>query len=309
MPSWKKVIVSGSDASLNSVTTSGDITANQNLKSLFSAGDEGGEIFLNKSVTNTTLTTGVTIDIYQNRLRIFEAGGTNRGGYFDISTLATGVGTNLSLVGQNLVSSSAFTSPSQGTVRATINGVQTDVDTGLQTGDAPSFTGLLLTGVPTNTSASRVFVSGSGGVVQTRVLNSELLSGYDIVTTLIPVEHRGQPTGFSPLAIISDLQPAQSPYGTWIAPYGGYIHTIQLMVGQTNTTTDDYTIQPYKNGSTISIPVTQALGATQYNVYDYSFGSGYSFSRGDKIEFELNKNTNTCDLYTLMITYKIQPFT
>lgn len=43
-----------------------------------------------------------------------------------------------------LVSSSAFTSPSQGTVRITINGVETDVDTGLQSGDTPSFTGLLV---------------------------------------------------------------------------------------------------------------------------------------------------------------------
>jgi hypothetical protein len=60
-------------------------------------GDEGGEILLGKAITNTTLTgSGVTIDVYQNRLRIFEQGGSNRGGYFDITDLAAGVGTNLS---------------------------------------------------------------------------------------------------------------------------------------------------------------------------------------------------------------------
>ena len=60
-------------------------------------GDEGGEILLGRAITNTTLTgSGVTIDVYQNRLRIFEQGGSNRGGYFDITDLATGVGTNLS---------------------------------------------------------------------------------------------------------------------------------------------------------------------------------------------------------------------
>lgn len=42
------------------------------------------------------------------------------------------------------VSGSAFSSPSQGTVRATINGVQTDVDTGLQSGDSPTFSGLTI---------------------------------------------------------------------------------------------------------------------------------------------------------------------
>jgi len=40
------------------------------------------------------------------------------------------------------VSGSSFSSPNQGTVRATINGVNTDVDTGLQSGDSPTFAGL-----------------------------------------------------------------------------------------------------------------------------------------------------------------------
>jgi len=211
----------------------------------------------------------------------------------------------LNFGGTGFVSASAISSPSQGNL--TVNG--SNIDLGLQTSDAPTFTGLILTSAATSTTSTRIFVSGSGGVVQTRVVNNELLQGYDFVTTLIPVEYRGQPDGFSPLAIISDLQPAQSPYGTWIAPYAGFVHTIQLMVGQTNTTTANYTIQPYVNAATVGTPVTNALASTQYAVYDFAFGSGYSFQRGDKIEFELNKNTNTCDLYTLMITYKIQPFT
>lgn len=67
-----------------------------NLESNYQSGDEGGEIFLNKSVTNTTLTNGVTIDVFQNKLRIFEAGGTNRGVYIDMANGASGgVGTNL----------------------------------------------------------------------------------------------------------------------------------------------------------------------------------------------------------------------
>lgn len=44
------------------------------------------------------------------------------------------------------VSGSSFSSPSQGTVRATINGVNTDVDTGLQTADSPTFVDVTLTG-------------------------------------------------------------------------------------------------------------------------------------------------------------------
>lgn len=80
---------------LSSLTVNNDITANGTLVSNFSAGDEGGEIRLALAQTNTTLNTSVTIDINQNRLRIFESGGTNRGGYFDITALAAGVGTDL----------------------------------------------------------------------------------------------------------------------------------------------------------------------------------------------------------------------
>jgi len=76
-------------------TASGDISTSAILKSNQSSGDEGGQIDLAKSVTNTTLTTGVSIDVYQNRLRFFETGGTNRGFYIDISTGATSAGTNL----------------------------------------------------------------------------------------------------------------------------------------------------------------------------------------------------------------------
>jgi hypothetical protein len=70
---------------------------------LNSSGDEGGEIFLNKSTTNTTIITGITLDVYQNKVRLFETGGTNRGGYWDISTLGAGVSTNLNGNGNAIV--------------------------------------------------------------------------------------------------------------------------------------------------------------------------------------------------------------
>jgi hypothetical protein len=62
----------------------------------YQSGDEGGEMFLNKPVTNTSINTGVTIDVYQNRLRFFESGGSARGAYIDITTQGAGVATNIS---------------------------------------------------------------------------------------------------------------------------------------------------------------------------------------------------------------------
>jgi hypothetical protein len=58
-------------------------------------GDEGGQLNLGPAITNNTLVGNVVIDVWQNRLRIFESGGTNRGGYYDIGNLSAGVGTNL----------------------------------------------------------------------------------------------------------------------------------------------------------------------------------------------------------------------
>jgi len=50
------------------------------------------------------------------------------------------------LNGKTLVSGSALSSGAQGTVTLTTNGVATNVDTGLQTGDSPTFAGLTVAG-------------------------------------------------------------------------------------------------------------------------------------------------------------------
>ena len=101
------------------------------------------------------------------------------------------------------VSASAFSSPSQGTVRATINGVQTDVDLGLQTGDSPQFTNLTVSGdltvqgttttlQTTNLSIEDQFItiaSGSqsatdgGFIVSKQADGAGFAIGYDTATT------------------------------------------------------------------------------------------------------------------------------
>lgn len=71
------------------------IKVNGNLESVYHNGDEGGEIFLHNADTNTTLSSGVTIDIFRDKLRIFEQGGNSRGVYIDISSMPNGVGRDL----------------------------------------------------------------------------------------------------------------------------------------------------------------------------------------------------------------------
>ncbi len=165
---------------LQTVSASGDIAAGVNLVSNFSSGDEGGEIQLARPQTNSSISGSVTIDIYQNKLRIFEANSPNRGAFIDFTGLASGVNRNLlgndgivsssaqvkPLLPGGTVTSSAASSPSQGTVRISINGVDTDVDTGLQTGDSPTLTGLTVT----NLNASQaVFTNGSDLLVSNAI--------------------------------------------------------------------------------------------------------------------------------------------
>ena len=64
------------------------------LKSTYSLGNEGGEIQLAAPV-NSSLSGIVIIDIYQDKLRIFEGDGNSRGGYFDLTTMGNNASTNL----------------------------------------------------------------------------------------------------------------------------------------------------------------------------------------------------------------------
>ena len=82
------------DVSVTTVTATGIVSGSE-LTSSQSSGDEGGQINLAQPATNSTLAGGVTIDVWQNRLRFFEQGGTARGAYIDISLASAGVGTDL----------------------------------------------------------------------------------------------------------------------------------------------------------------------------------------------------------------------
>jgi hypothetical protein len=65
------------------------------LSVVASSGDEGGEIFLAQAQTNSTLSGGVTIDVYQNKIRFFEQGGDARGAYIDLTAAGAAASTNL----------------------------------------------------------------------------------------------------------------------------------------------------------------------------------------------------------------------
>lgn len=89
------------------IETTGDAKAKE-LWSTNSTGDEGGQINLAQAATNSTLGGDtVTVDIWQNRFRIFEQGGDARGVYIDLTAASAGVGTNLLSGGGGMTSFTA----------------------------------------------------------------------------------------------------------------------------------------------------------------------------------------------------------
>ena len=89
------LVVTGGVGVGGALYAGGSIFASTNLVSTFSSGDEGGEIQLYKPATNSTISGNVIIDVYQNKLRIYESTGTNRGVYIDLTSVSGGVATNL----------------------------------------------------------------------------------------------------------------------------------------------------------------------------------------------------------------------
>jgi hypothetical protein len=95
-------------ANVSTLNVVGDANVAGLLRVTASSGDEGGEIFL-AAPANTTITNGITIDSYQNKLRFFEQGGSARGAYIDITACAGGVGTNLLAGGAGVDTTAQFT--------------------------------------------------------------------------------------------------------------------------------------------------------------------------------------------------------
>ena len=94
------------------VTGSVSIISTAALQIGTGSGDEGGEILLIKSQTNNSLTgSGITIDSYQNRVRIFEQGGNARGAYLNVASQSNSVGSTI-VTSPNLASIQTLTSAS-----------------------------------------------------------------------------------------------------------------------------------------------------------------------------------------------------
>jgi hypothetical protein len=120
-------------------------------------GDEGGEINLGIPSSNTTLTTRVVVDVFQNRFRIFD--GSTKGAYIDLSQATVGVGTLLNNRVSAFVNAGTF---------VTMDNIKATVTTSGQRGlSLATTTGTISFNIGGNYSLSNGTVSGTSAQSQT----------------------------------------------------------------------------------------------------------------------------------------------
>jgi hypothetical protein len=151
------------------------------FKSLSPGGDEGGQIDFVKAVTNTTLTTGVSLDLYRDLIRIFETGGTNRGFYIDMTRGGASVGTDL--------------------LATQVNG-NSNIRTFANANVTISSTGNANVFIVTGTGAN---IAGTGNITGATALGSTLTVVTNITT---PQFISNVATGTAPLVVTSTTQVA-----------------------------------------------------------------------------------------------------
>jgi len=120
------------------------------------------------------------------------------------------------------------------------------------------------------------------------------------------VDFKGIQEGYIPWGGVTDIQTnSNKTYGVWISPSNGYLEKIIISPENANGTTDSMNVTIDKNGTQISTAVTVTMAAAGTNK-TFTFGSGWSFSAGDRLSVGLDKNTNTADLYAVQVVFRLE---
>jgi hypothetical protein len=277
MPNWKKVIVSGSDASLNSL-----------------------------SVGNTSVTG--SLNVYKSGSTVFRVQGS-QGTLFEITDSLSG-----SLFSVSDISGIPILEVfSNDTVKIGTFGNEAIIVNGATAIISGSLTGSLNLDSVTNanTDTDKFLVVDLGGDVHFRT-GTQVLSDIggqpsgNIVTPIQTyVDFKSLTQGSLPWSSTTDLMPINASMGVWTAPTDGFIEKIYVSPENPNATTDNFDIELYKNGIS-SNTKTQAMGAPGTNVV-FTFGAvSGAFSANDRISLYLDKNTNDSDFYAVQVVFRLQ---
>jgi hypothetical protein len=106
----------GSFATTGSNIFVGNQIVSGTLNIATNSGDEGGEITLGKALTNTTIAgNNVILDVFRDRVRIFEEGGSSRGAFLNVVSQSANVNSEI-VTSPNLFSIQTITSASYASI-------------------------------------------------------------------------------------------------------------------------------------------------------------------------------------------------
>ena len=133
-------------------------------------GDEGGEIQFGIPTTNTTLQNRVTVDVYQNRLRIFEGSNDAKGVYIDLSKPTTGNNNEITYKASGIVDAGTF---------VTLDNIKATVTTSGQRGlSLATVSGTIAINMAGNYAGAAVGASGTSGTATITTSASTSIFGW-----------------------------------------------------------------------------------------------------------------------------------
>ena len=167
---------------------------------------------------------------------------------------------------------------------------------------------LILTNSNVGLAANTILKTNGSGFVVPAVAGTDYVATGSIKPKLgvnNVADFKALTAGYASLTAVTDVQVNDdSPYTFWMAPNDGYIEKVVVIVGGANGTTDNFTIQPYKNASTMGSSVANNIGA-KGNVDTFTFGSSYNFVAEDKIQLYVDRSSNTSALYTINVFFTL----
>ena len=138
-------------------------------------GDEGGEIQFGVPTTNTTLQNRVTVDVWQNRLRIFEGSANANGVYIDLSKPTTGNNNEITYKASGIVNAGDFVQ---------LDNIKATVTTSGQRGlSLATVSGTFVCNIGGNYAGASVGASGYSGTATITTSASTSIFGWGFTAT------------------------------------------------------------------------------------------------------------------------------
>lgn len=187
--------------------------------------------------------------------------------------------------------------------------LQSVTDTGNSTTNViqmPNFT--LSNSTNNGTSSDKILVLDGSNRSKFRT-RDELKQDLDLEYIVTPLQRmvdcKSLSSGYVPFSVLSDVQSTVNQgYAVWITPEAGYLEKVIISPEQTNGTTDDIDLELYVDGVKKSTTVSVTMGTAGTNKV-FTFGSNYDFTANDRLSLSFDKNTNTADLYSVMLVFRL----